>query len=58
MKLVEIDVVQVFGLIEDEHTFSIVNFMENRLWNQLNIHMNLNICFFNQQFFYFAKFPL
>jgi hypothetical protein len=33
MKLVEIATIQVFGSIEDDHTFNILNFMKNQLWN-------------------------
>jgi hypothetical protein len=33
MKLAKIDVVQVFGLVENEHTFNIMSFMKNMLWN-------------------------
>jgi hypothetical protein len=57
MKLAEIDVVQVFGLVEDEHTFSIVNFMKSRLWNWLKAQLSLNTCFFNHRFFTLQSFP-
>jgi len=48
MKLAKFGVVQVFGLVENEHTFNIMNFMKNVLWNRLNTHLNLNTCFFSQ----------
>jgi hypothetical protein len=58
MKLAKIVVVlEVFGFIEDEHTFNIMNFMKSRLQSQLNIHLNLYTHFFNQHFFILQSFP-
>jgi hypothetical protein len=56
MKLAKTNVLQVYGLIEDEHTFNIMSFMKSRLWNWLNTHLNLNTCFFNHQFFTLQSF--
>jgi hypothetical protein len=47
IKLVEIVVVQVFSFVEDECTFSIMAFMNTKLWNQLNTRLNLCIKFHN-----------
>ncbi len=58
MKLAKIVVVlEVFGSIEDRHTCNIMSFMKNRLWNQLNIHLDLCTHFFNQRFFILQSFP-
>jgi len=51
MKLVKIDVVQVFGLVEDKHIFSTMSFMKSRLRNQLNAHLDFCTHFFNMWFF-------
>jgi hypothetical protein len=52
MKLVEVACNEMFGLIEEEHTYSFITFIKNKLWNCLNNH-DLNLCtqFYNQQFF-------
>lgn len=58
MKLAKIVVVlEVFGSIEDEHTFNIMSFMKSRLWNRLNIHLDLYTRFFNQRIFILQSFP-
>ncbi len=57
MKLAKTDVFQVFGLIEDEHTFNIMSFMKSGLWNRLNTHLNLNTCFFSHRIFTLQSFP-
>ncbi len=51
IKLAEIIVVQVFGFVEDECTFSIVTFMKTKLWNRLNTYLNLCTRFHSQCFF-------
>ncbi len=33
MKLIELAIVQVIGIIENERTFSILTFMKLKLWN-------------------------
>jgi hypothetical protein len=33
MKLVELAIVQIIGIIEDERTFSILTFIKFKLWN-------------------------
>ncbi len=58
MKLAKIDVVlEMFGLVEDEHTLNTMSFMKSRLWNRLSTHLDLYTCFFNQQFFILQSFP-
>jgi hypothetical protein len=36
----EITIVLVLGFVNDEHTFSIILFMKDKLQNQLNQHLN------------------
>jgi hypothetical protein len=51
MVLTEIVIVQVFGSIENEHMFSMFNFMKNQLWNRLSVHLDLCTRSYNQHFF-------
>lgn len=51
MKLAEIIIVQMFNSMEDECNFNTISSMKNKLWNKLNIHLDLNIHLFNQHFF-------
>jgi hypothetical protein len=51
IKLVEIVVIQMFGSIEDEQTCSIINFMKNKLWNCLSMHLDLCTRFYSHHFF-------
>lgn len=55
MKLVEIAIVQVLSFVEHKHTFNIVSFM-NKLWNRLNIHLDLCIKFIMNNFLHFRIF--
>jgi hypothetical protein len=48
IKLVEIIVVQVIGLVENEWTFNTITFMKNKLHNCLSTHLDLCISFHNQ----------
>jgi hypothetical protein len=41
---VEITIVMVVGTMEDENTFSIVNFMKFKLHNHLTTHLDLDVC--------------
>jgi len=41
---VEITIVMVVGTMEDENTFSIVNFMKFKLRNHLTTHLDLDVC--------------
>ncbi len=55
MKLVEITIVQVLSFVENKHTFNIVSFM-NKLWNRLNIHLDLCTKFIMSNFLHFKIF--
>jgi hypothetical protein len=50
MKLIEVACMQMFGSIEEEHTYSFITFIKNKLWNCLNNH-DLNLMIYNHQFF-------
>jgi hypothetical protein len=56
-KLAKIVIIQVLGSIENEHTFSTFNFMNNQLRNQLNMQLDLCIWFYSHQFLTFYNFP-
>ncbi len=51
IKLVELLVVQVIGLVEDEQCFSKLTIMKTKLRNQLTVHLELVIQMFSQKFF-------
>jgi hypothetical protein len=53
MKLAKMIDVQVLGFVEDKHTFNTFNFMKNRLWNWLSLHLDP----YRQQYFTFHNFP-
>jgi hypothetical protein len=41
LKLVELVIIMVLGNVEDERTFSIINFMNSKLCNHLIVHLDL-----------------
>ncbi len=43
LKLVELVIIMVLGNVEDERTFSIINFMKSKLCNCLIVHLDLAI---------------
>jgi len=55
IKLVEIIVVQVIGLVEAKWTFNTVFFMKKKLCNHLSTHLDLCTRFHSQQFFILQK---
>jgi len=57
MKLAKIATTQVLRSIENEHTFNILNFMKNQLWNQLGMQLDLCIRFYSHWFFTLHNFP-
>jgi len=57
IKLAKIAHVQVLVFVEDEHCFSIMAFMKNKLKNLLTFHLDLCIHFFTQQFYNIENFP-
>jgi ABC-type antimicrobial peptide transport system permease subunit len=57
MKLAKLVIFQVIGSLEDEKTFSTLNFMKSTLWNQLVGHLKIAIRMFIQDFYTKETFP-
>jgi transcriptional antiterminator len=57
IKVVEIAMVQIFGLVEDERTFNNLAFMKNKLHNRLTTHLNLCVRMFTHNFYNVNNFP-
>ncbi len=51
MKLVELAIVQVVGIVGDEHCFPILAFMKSKLCNKLTTHLPLVMHMFVQHFY-------
>jgi len=54
---VEITIVMFVGTMEDENTFSIVNFMKFKLRNHLTTHLDLVVWMYAQKFYRLETFP-
>ncbi len=48
IKVVEIAMVQILGLVEDERTFDNLAFMKSKLCNRLTTHLNLCVHMFTR----------
>jgi hypothetical protein len=46
LKFVELAIIMVLGSVEDERTFSIMNFMKSKLHNHLTTHLHLVVRMF------------
>ena len=58
IKLVQIALIHVLGLMEDERTFSLVTFCDNKLRNKLDRdHLGLVVGMHNQNMFNLMSFP-
>jgi hypothetical protein len=57
IKVVELDVVQIMGSVEDERTYSTLTFMKTRLRNKICEHLDLVVCMFAQPFYIVDSFP-
>jgi hypothetical protein len=57
IKIVEIAIVMVLGLVQDERTFSTVTFAKNKLRNQLTTNLGLVVAFQSQNFYTIDSFP-
>jgi hypothetical protein len=55
-KLVKTIIVQVLGLVEDEHTFSTLTFMKSKLRNHFNEHLHIVVEMYSQTFFILNSF--
>lgn len=53
VKLVEVIMVHVLGFVEDEHCFSLVSFLKNKMCNHLNQHLQLVVAMYADFYFYF-----
>lgn len=58
LKLVELAIVMVLGSVENEKTFSIINFMKFNLCNHLTFHLDLVIILHAQKIYKLETFPL
>jgi hypothetical protein len=56
-KLAKIAIVQLLGLVEDEHTFSTLSFMKSKLRNHFNEHLHTVVGMYSQTFFTLNTFP-
>jgi hypothetical protein len=50
--------VTVMGSVEDERTFSILNYMKSKVRNNLDKHLDLVVRMFGQSFYDLKTFPL
>jgi hypothetical protein len=57
LKLVELAIMMVLGSVEDEKTFSIVNFMKSKHCNHLTFLLDLVIVMHAQKFYKLETFP-
>jgi hypothetical protein len=57
LKLVEITIIMVVGCVEDEKTFSTINFMKSKLCNCLTTHFDLVVQMYAQKFYKLETFP-
>jgi hypothetical protein len=53
--LVELAIVQVIGFVENEHWFSMLNFMKTKLWLTMNLELVVHML--SQKFFILQNFP-
>jgi hypothetical protein len=51
LKLMEIAIIMVVGNVEDERTFSIVNFIKSTFFNCLATHLDLVVQIYVQKFY-------
>lgn len=58
VKLVEMAIGMVLGSVENEHTFSTMNFIKFKLHKWLTTNLDLVVCIYEQQFYMMQIFPL
>jgi ATP-dependent helicase/DNAse subunit B len=51
VKIAEVAAVTVMGSVEDERTFSTLNYMKSKVWNNLDEHLDLVVRMFGQSFY-------
>lgn len=57
IKIVEITILQIIGLVEDELCFNAFNFMKTKLRNKLMTHLDLVVHMFGQKNYTLENFP-
>jgi hypothetical protein len=57
IKLAEIAIVQIIGLVEDECTLNTLSFMKPKFKNRLTNHLDLVIHMLSQHFYTLENFP-
>jgi hypothetical protein len=57
VKLVELAMVKIVGIVEEERCFSTLAFMKSKLWNKLIAHLPLVVCMIAQQSYILQNFP-
>lgn len=58
VKVAEVIIVTVLGFVEDERTFSTLNYMKSKVRNNLDDHLDLVLRMFGQSFFDLKTFPM
>jgi hypothetical protein len=57
LKLAHITMVHVLGLVKDEHCFSSISLLKNKVRNHLKHHLQLVVFMYAQKFFTLDNFP-
>ena len=57
LKHVEIELVQLIGSVKDEHCFSMLNFIKNKIWHCLTGNLELSVPMFAQKYWTLEDFP-
>ncbi len=57
LKVVQIAMVHVLGFVDDEQCFNFVAFLNNKVRNRLNNHLQLKVSMYAQKFFTLHNFP-
>ena len=50
--------ITVLGSVEDESTFSTLNYMKLKIRNNLQEHLDLMVCMYGQSFYDLKSFPM
>jgi hypothetical protein len=58
LKLAKIAAVTILGFVEDERTFSTLNYMKSKVRNNLQDHLDLVVCMYGQKFYDLKSFPM
>jgi hypothetical protein len=58
VKVAKVAAVTILASVEDEHTFSTLNYMKSKVRNNLNDHLDLVVRMYGQSFFDLKTFPM